>query len=84
MDLGLRNLLVRNKASDIGHVLENVVYLELLRRGYEVYVGDLENSEVDFIAWKDGRAEYYQVSATALEESTLRRELAPFKNIPDN
>lgn len=84
VDLGLRNLLVRNKASDIGHVLENVVYLELLRRGYEVYVGDLENSEVDFIAWKDGRAEYYQVSATALEESTLRRELAPFKNIPDN
>lgn len=84
VDIGLRNLLVRNKESDIGHVLENIVYLELLRRGYEVYVGDLDNGEVDFVAFKAGTIEYYQVSATTLEEETLKRELAPFKAINDN
>lgn len=84
VDIGLRNLLVRNKESDIGHVLENVVYLELLRRGYEVYVGDLDNGEVDFVAFKAGTIEYYQVSATTLDERTLKRELAPFKAINDN
>lgn len=84
VDIGMRNLLVRNKASDIGHVLENIVYLELKRRGYEVYVGDIDNGEVDFVAIKAGEVEYYQVSATTLEESTLKRELAPFKAINDN
>ena len=84
VDIGMRNLLVRNQASNIGHVLENIVYLELKRRGYEVYVGDIDNGEVDFVAIKAGEVEYYQVSATTLEESTLRRELAPFKAINDN
>ena len=84
VDIGMRNLLVRNQASDIGHVLENIVYLELKRRGYEVYVGDIDNGEVDFVAIKAGEVEYYQVSATTLEESTLKRELAPFKAINDN
>lgn len=84
VDIGLRNLLVRTKESDIGHILENIVYLELKRRGYEVYVGDIDNGEVDFVAIKAGLVEYYQVSATTLEESTLKRELAPFKAIRDN
>lgn len=84
VDIGLRNLLVHTKESDIGHVLENIVYLELKRRGYEVYVGDIDNGKVDFVALKAGLIEYYQVSATTLEESTLKRELAPFKAIKDN
>lgn len=84
VDIGLRNLLVRGKKSDIGHVLENVVYLELKRRGFEVYVGDLENGEVDFVAIKGSVLEYYQVSATTLDAKTLQRELAPFKRIADN
>ncbi len=84
VDIGLRNLLVRGKESDIGHVLENVVYLELKRRGFEVYVGDLENGEVDFVAIKGSVLEYYQVSATTLDAKTLQRELAPFKRIADN
>lgn len=84
VDIGLRNLLVHTKESDIEHVLENIVYLELKRRGYEVYVGDIDNGEVDFVALKAGLVEYYQVSATTLEESTLKRELAPFKAIKDN
>ncbi len=84
VDIGLRNLLVRGKKSDIGHVLENVVYLELKRRGFEVYVGDLENGEVDFVAIKGSVLEYYQVSATTLDAKTLQRELAPLKRIADN
>lgn len=84
VDIGLRKLLVRTKDSDLGHILENIVYLELKRRGYEVYVGDIDNGEVDFVAIKAGLVEYYQVSATTLEASTLKRELAPFKAIKDN
>ncbi len=69
----------------MGHVLENIVYLELLRRGYEVYVGQLDDgSEVDFVAIGADTVLYYQVAATTLEETTLKRELAPFKKISDN
>lgn len=84
VDLGLRNALVRTSNSDIGHILENVVYLELLRRGYDVYVGDIENGEIDFVAIKPDDTQYFQVSATTLEESTLKRELAPFAAVRDN
>lgn len=84
VDLGLRNSLVKTLDSDIGHVLENVVYLELLRRGYDVYVGDVADGEIDFVAIKPGDIQYFQVSASALEESTLKRELAPFKGLKDN
>ena len=84
-DIGLRNMLVKGKESDIGHILENIVYLELKRRGYEVYVGQLgPDGEVDFVAMKDGRLEYYQVSETTLDENVLRRELAPLQKIKDN
>jgi len=83
--MGLRNMLVRGKDSDIGHILENVVYLELIRRGYEVFVGAIDDGEVDFVAkTDDGQYLYYQVAASTLDPNTLKRELAPFKRIADN
>lgn len=84
VDIGLRNVLVRGKDSDVGHILENIVYLELLRRGYRVYVGQLSDGEVDFVAISPEETIYYQVAATTLEESTLERELAPLRKIQDN
>ena len=80
----MRNILTRNKDSDIGHIIENITYLELMRRGYEVYVGDVEKGEVDFVAIKKGQNEYYQISASTLNEDTLARELEPLKKIGDN
>ena len=78
-------MLVRGRDTDIGHILENMVYLELRRRNYEVYIGQLgTDSEVDFVAMKDGGIEYYQVSQTTLEEHVLKRELAPLRKIQDN
>lgn len=84
VDTGMRNALVRGKDSDAGHILENIIYLELKRRGYDVYVGESDEGEVDFVVEKGGRMEYYQVSATVLEEKTLKRELAPLRKIDDN
>lgn len=84
-DVALRNMLVRGSSSDIGHILENLVYLELRRRGYQVFVGQLgADGEVDFVAILDGRPEYYQVAATTLSEDVLVRELAPLQKIRDN
>lgn len=83
-DLGLRQLLLSKRRRELGHLLENVVYLELLRRGNQVYVGQLPEGEVDFVAQKDSQITYIQVSATVLDESTLARELAPFQKIKDN
>ena len=84
VDMGMRSILTRTKESDIGHVIENLVYLELLRRGYEVYVGDVDRGEVDFVAIKNAQTEYYQVSASTLHEDTLKRELEPLQKIQDN
>jgi len=84
VDVGLRNILVKGKESDIGHVLENIVYLELRRRGYEVYVGQLNGGEVDFVAVGSEGVSYYQVAATVLDEEALKRELAPLRKISDN
>lgn len=83
-DIGLRYYLLGTKQADMGHILENVVYLELLRRGYEVHVGKAGDVEVDFIAINDEGEEYYQVSRTVMEEKTLRRELAPLESIHDH
>ena len=66
---------VKNKSSDIGHILGNIVYLELIRRGYEVYVGQLKDKEVDFVAINNEEIKYYQVSLTVLDENTLTRGL---------
>ena len=84
VDSGIRNLLLSSSSSDLGHVIENVVYLELLRRGFKVNIGKLYEKEVDFVASDmNGRA-YYQVSASVLDESTLNRELEPLQKIADN
>lgn len=83
-DIGLRNMILGKKNSDVGHVLENVVYLELLRRGYDVYVGHLPDGEVDFVAQSPSGTEYYQVSASVLDPKTLKRELAPLEKINDH
>ncbi|MCL2603196.1 MAG: ATP-binding protein [Defluviitaleaceae bacterium] len=84
VDIALRNLLVRGKDNDIGHILENIVFLELKRRGYDVYAGQFDNAEVDFVAINADGIQYYQVTATALDENVLKRELAPLRKISDN
>ena len=83
-DVGLRNIIVGTKGGDMGHILENVIYLELLRRGGEIYVGKNDNAEIDFIVIKGGMKEYYQVSLSVRDARTLQRELAPLQTIPDH
>lgn len=84
VDIALRNMLVKGQDSDIGHILENIVYLELLRRGFDVYVGQLKDKEVDFVAVRTDETLYFQVAATTLDEQTLTRELEPLRMISDN
>lgn len=83
IDSGIRNMLLSNSASDIGHVLENVIYFELLRRGFKVNIGKIDDREVDFVATNSDTVEYYQVSATVLDENKLRMELGPLERIKD-
>ena len=84
VDIGLRYMLLGSRSTDIGHILENVVYLELLRRGYEVYVGKVLNTEVDFVAIDNKKTIYYQVAATTRDPKTLERELKPLTCIDDH
>lgn len=81
VDIGMRYMLLGSRSTDVGHILENVVYLELLRRGYDVYVGKVDELEVDFVAVESKRTTYFQVAATVRDESTLKRELAPLQSI---
>lgn len=83
VDTGLRNRLIGYRQGNLGHVIENIVFLELLRRGYEVTVGKNLLYEVDFIAVKNAEPIYFQVSLTALEESTLKREMQSLIKIDD-
>jgi len=83
-DIGLRYYLLGSKRADAGHILENIIYLELLRRGKEVYVGKVGNAEVDFITITPEGEEYYQVAYTVEAENTLERELAPLNAIKDH
>ncbi len=84
-DIGLRYYALGTRNADQGHILENIVYLELLRRGYDVYVGVIGNKEVDFVAQDhDGNIEYYQVSLTVRDKATLKRELASLDSIADH
>lgn len=83
-DLGLRFWLLGRRAGDVGHRVENAVYLELRRRYNRVYVGRLGDSEVDFVALDQDGPSYYQVSLSVLDETTLNRELHPLKSIRDN
>ena len=85
VDTGLRNYLLGKKAGqDMGHLLENVVFLELLRRGYKVYVGKLDDMEIDFVAENHEGLVYYQVALTTRDEATLERELKPLQKTGDH
>ncbi|MDR1243589.1 MAG: ATP-binding protein [Endomicrobium sp.] len=84
-DMGLRSYLLNNTTRDIGHMLENVVYLELLRRGYKISIGKVGDKEVDFVAQNiDGIVEYYQVSQSVIDPKTFDREIMPLDNIKDH
>ncbi len=84
VDIGLRYMLLGSSSTDVGHILENVVYLELVRRGFDVYVGKLGELEIDFVAIDNKKTLYFQVAATVRDEATLRRELAPLEKINDH
>ena len=84
VDLGLRRYLLPRKRYDLGASLENVIFLELLRRGYRVNIGKVGATEVDFVARKNEDIFYYQVTASMTEESTFEREMAPLRAIQDN
>lgn len=84
VDIGLRYMLLGTRSTDVGHILENVVYLELIRRGYDVYVGKIDDLEVDFVAMDKKQIAYVQVAATVRDENTLQRELLPLQKISDN
>lgn len=84
VDQGLRRLLFADGSRDIGHVLENIVYLELLRRGYQVSVGKVGSHEIDFVAGRGGDRIYCQVSASILDAQTFEREIAPLKMVNDH
>ena len=83
-DAALRYLKIGRRGLDTGHILENTVYLELLRRGYEVYVGSMANGEVDFVAKNEQGLIYYQVAESALKPEVVERELKPLQRIKDN
>ena len=83
-DIGLRNFMLGKKAMDVGHVLENVVYLELLRRGFKVYIGKIDDMVVDFVAQNQSGNTYIQVAASVRDETTLNRELRSLRAIKDN
>lgn len=84
VDLGLRSYLLGKKAdSDMGHILENIVYLELLRRGYRVYTGKVDDLEIDFVAENRDGLKYYQVALTVRDEKVLERELRSLRKTGD-
>ena len=83
-DTGLRNYLLGYRDGDSGHLLENVIYFELLRRGYDVAIGKVGQKEVDFIASKTDEKRYIQVTESMMAPETRARELAPLKAIRDN
>lgn len=85
VDQGLRSYLLGKKAdSDMGHILENIVYLELLRRGYKVYVGKVDDLEIDFVAENRDGLKYYQVALTVRDENVLERELRSLQKTGDH
>lgn len=84
IDIGFRNMLLGYRDADRGHILENIVFLELLRRDYRVYIGKVGETEVDFIAEKPNEKIYIQVTESMLSSETRERELRPLRNIKDN
>ena len=86
VDVGFLNVLIgRDRTANRGHILENIVYLELLRRGYKIWTGTLRNAEIDFtVKNRNGDIEYYQVSWTISNAETERREFTPLEMVNDN
>lgn len=84
MDTGLRSLLTTGSALATGHLIENVVFLELFWRGYKVNIGRLAEKEIDFVAGNIDGLTYYQVSASVLDHDTLINELKPLRQIPEH
>ena len=84
VDMGLRFFMLGARGGDEGHILENIVFLELLRRGYELSVGKIDDMEIDFIARKEGAFNYIQVSLSVRDETTLKKELKPLLAVKDN
>lgn len=84
VDLGLRNHILPRKQYDLGFSVENIVYFELLRRGYKVNIGKYGDTEVDFVAQKHGVLTYFQVTADMTAQETFEREMRPLRNIRDN
>ena len=83
VDLGLRRYLLPKREYDLGYSLENVVYLELLRRGYQVYVGKSDSKEIDFVAINKEETRYFQVTESLADKTTQEREIAPFRSTND-
>jgi predicted AAA+ superfamily ATPase len=83
-DIGIRNQITGLKNTDYGHILENIVYLELIRRGFNVAIGKTDSLEIDFVVTNSKETIYYQVSASIENEETRHRELRPLKAIQDN
>ena len=84
VDTGIRNITLGFRSSDLGHIIENVVYFELLRRGYDVTVGKKDSLEVDFVATTPNDKKYFQVTLSMLDENVSKRELKPLQSIKDN
>lgn len=83
-DIGLRRVICGSKGGDMGHILENIIFLELSRRGGEIYVGKAGDAEIDFIVIKKGQKTYYQVSLSVRDETTLQRALKPLESMADS
>ncbi len=83
-DMGFRNLLLGYRDADRGHIIENIVFLELMRRDYRVYIGKVGETEVDFVAEKPNDKLYIQVTESMQSPETRERELRPLRMIPDN
>jgi predicted AAA+ superfamily ATPase len=84
VDIGLRNTMLGARQRDAGHILENIIYLELIRRGYDVYIGKIDNVEVDFVCKHEAGIIYIQAAASVRDEKTLSRELRPLQKIDDH
>lgn len=84
VDMGLRNHILPKKRYDLGFTMENIVYLELKRRGYKINIGKFGSAEVDFVTQKEGVLTYYQVTADMTAEETFEREMRPLRSIQDN
>lgn len=84
VDMGIRNHILPRKQYDLGLTIENIVYLELERRGNKVHIGKYGSTEVDFVTQKEGVLTYYQVTADMAAEETFEQVMRPLKNIQDN